>query len=72
MKPLCCVLVLLSAVAAAEAEVVDEGLILDLDADKGVEVEDGDRVAKWTNQVAAFAAGDFLKAPARGRQALPG
>jgi hypothetical protein len=34
---------------------------LDLDADKGVEVEDGDRVVKWTNQVAVFAAKDFLK-----------
>ena len=61
MKPLCCVMVLLWAVSAAEAQVVAKGLILDLDADKGVEVEDGDRVTKWTNQVAAFAAKDFLK-----------
>lgn len=38
-----------------------EGLILDLDADRGVEVEDGDRVAKWTNQVAAFPAREFVK-----------
>ena len=61
MKPLCCVLLLLSATATVDAQVVHKGLILDLDADKGVEVEDGDRVAKWTNQVAAFAARDFLK-----------
>ena len=47
--------------ATAHAQMVDRGLILDLDADKGVEVEDGDRVVKWTNQVAAFAAKDFVK-----------
>lgn len=61
MKPVWQILMLLSAAATAEAQIVDKGLILDLDADKGVEVEDGDRVVKWTNQVAAFAAKDFLK-----------
>lgn len=60
MKPLFYVL-LLSVAATIHAQVVTKGLILDLDADKGVEVEDGDRVVKWTNQVAAFAAKDFLK-----------
>jgi hypothetical protein len=34
----------------AEAEVVPRGLILDLDADRGVKVVDG-RVASWRNQV---------------------
>jgi hypothetical protein len=33
-----------------KTEVVQEGLILDLDADRGVKVVDG-RVASWTNQV---------------------
>ncbi|MBC8871552.1 MAG: hypothetical protein H8E44_19175 [Planctomycetes bacterium] len=47
--------------ATADAQVVADGLILDLDADKGVGVEDGDRVVKWTNQVATFAARDFMK-----------
>jgi len=62
MKRACCVVLLLSAVAAAtDAKWVQKGLILDLDADKGVEIEDGDRVAKWTNQVTSFAARDFVK-----------
>ena len=60
MKSLVLVL-LLSLTATARAQIAAKGLILDLDADKGVEVEDGDRVVKWTNQVAAFAAKDFVK-----------
>lgn len=56
------VVVLLLAVATtAQAQIAAKGLILDLDADKGVQVEDGDRVIKWTNQVTTFAAKDFLK-----------
>jgi hypothetical protein len=47
--------------AAAHGAIVDRGLVLDLDADKGVEVEKGDRVVKWTNQVASFPARDFVK-----------
>jgi hypothetical protein len=43
------------------AQLATTGLILDLDADKGVEVEDGDRVVKWTNQVASFPAKHFVK-----------
>ena len=38
-----------------------DGLILDLDADLGVEVEEGDRVVKWVNQEKGFAARDFVK-----------
>ena len=67
MKTMCRVLLLFCVAAAAEAQVVEKGLILDLDADKGVEVEDGDRVVKWTNQVAGFTAKDFLKRD-KGRQ----
>lgn len=61
MTHVCCILLLLSPVVEAEAQVVEQGLILDLDADKGVMVEDGDRVVRWRNQVASFAARDFVK-----------
>jgi hypothetical protein len=55
------VLLLLSVATTAQAQIATKGLILDLDADKGVQVEDGDRVVKWTNQVTTFAARDFVK-----------
>jgi len=61
MKVLGCVLVVVSVAAVGRAEVLERGLILDLDAAKGVQVEAGDRVAKWSNQVASFAARDFVK-----------
>ena len=38
-----------------------DGLILDLDAERGVTIEDGDRVSLWQNQVARFVARDFVK-----------
>ena len=38
-----------------------DGLILDLDAERGITVEDGDRVSLWQNHVAGFAARDFVK-----------
>lgn len=60
MKVLVLIL-LLSVTATVQAQIPAKGLILDLDADKGVEVEDGDRVVKWTNQVTTFTARDFLK-----------
>ena len=47
--------------ADVKAQITAKGLILDLNADKGVEVEDGDRVVKWTSQVTTFAARDFVK-----------
>jgi hypothetical protein len=59
MRLACCAVVLLGA--TTRGAIVDRGLILDLDADKGVVVEDGDRVIKWTNQVTSFAARDFVK-----------
>ena len=61
MKPVFQVALLLCVAATSRTQVIDKGLIPDLDADKGVEVEDGDRVVKWTNQVAASAAKDFVK-----------
>ena len=51
----------LAATTTAQAQIAATGLILDLNADKGVEVEDGDRVVKWTNQVTSSPAKDFLK-----------
>lgn len=53
--------VLFSILPAARAELPGEGLVLDLDAAKGVSLEDGDRVAGWRNQVAASSAKDFVK-----------
>ena len=55
--------VLLLAIAAPTAfsQLPHEGLILDLDADKDVVVEEADRVVKWSNQVTAFPAKDFVK-----------
>ena len=61
MRVLGCVLVVVSVAAAGRAQVLERGLILDLDAGKGVQVEAGDRVVKWSNQVASFAARDFVK-----------
>lgn len=61
MKIVCWVLLVASAGAVGRAQVVDRGLILDLDADRGVQVAAGDRVVKWSNQVASFAARDFVK-----------
>lgn len=63
------VILLLLVATTAQAQVTAKGLILDLDADKGVEVEDGDRVVKWTNQVAEFPARDFVKQDAGGKEA---
>ena len=54
-------MLLLSITATANAQITARGLVLDLDADKGVQVQDDDRVVKWTNQVTTFAAKDFVK-----------
>jgi type 1 glutamine amidotransferase len=37
------------------------GLIVDLDADKGLTLEDGNKVAAWKNQVSTFVAQSFVK-----------
>jgi hypothetical protein len=47
--------------ASAHAQLIEDGLILDLDAERAVEVEEGDRVVRWTNQVVRFPAKDFVK-----------
>jgi len=39
---------------------VKNGLVLDLDADHGVEADDQGHVIRWTNQVTHFAAKDFV------------
>ncbi|NRB50548.1 MAG: ThuA domain-containing protein [Saprospiraceae bacterium] len=56
----------------------DYGLLLDLDADQGVAVEEGDRVVRWTNQVQESIAKEFephdyglrLRKPGSGRPLL--
>jgi len=58
-----------TSAAATSTSIPTAGLIVDLDADKGVKLEDGDRVAAWENQV-HFAA-DVFKATRRdGRPTL--
>ena len=54
-------LLLFAGAAPAGAPLIENGCILDLDADKGVVIEDGDRVAAWTNQITASPAKDFVK-----------
>ncbi len=46
---------------AAGPRSVHSGLILDLNADKGLTLEENNRVAAWQNQVAGFIARDFVK-----------
>lgn len=50
-----------SALLAAAEELPAKGLVLDLDAAKGLTLEDGDHVAGWRNQVATSPAKDFVK-----------
>jgi hypothetical protein len=52
---------LLVPVLAAAEDLPPAALILDLDAEKGVKLENGDRVALWTNQVPGAVAKDFVK-----------
>ncbi|MSU50082.1 MAG: hypothetical protein EXS37_13525 [Opitutus sp.] len=42
-------------------EIARDGLILDLDADKGLTLEEGDNVAAWENQVRGSSARSFVK-----------
>lgn len=74
MKPIALLAAfLLPIISAAGAELPGEGLILDLDAAKGLSLEDGNKVAAWRNQVAASPVRDFVrrdegrKAPGSGR-----
>ena len=65
-----------NALLAQEPDQLPRNLVLDLDADRGVTVEDGDRVSLWQNQVAGSVARDFVKRdegrkePGSGRPAL--
>ncbi len=70
MKHLISILVAAS-IHAAPAH-LPRDLILDLDADRGVTVEDGDRVSLWQNQVAGFAGRDFVKRDAGRKKAGAG
>jgi hypothetical protein len=70
MRILCCIILLFVGTSVARAQIVEDSLILDLDANQGIDVHDVDRVVKWTNQVAKFKAREFVQRDA-GRQ-LPG
>jgi hypothetical protein len=54
-------LVLSAAVVGVAAELPPAGLVLDLDAEKGLTVEDGDQVAAWRSEVQGHAPLDFIK-----------
>jgi hypothetical protein len=60
LKILFFLLVLSGGIQASELPVTT-GLMLDLDADKGVETEDADKVKAWHNQVADAEADIFVK-----------
>ncbi|MGE9269970.1 MAG: hypothetical protein ACQKBU_04140 [Verrucomicrobiales bacterium] len=47
--------------ALSAALLVEKGLILDLDASKGLELEEDNRVRSWSNQMRGKAAGKFSK-----------
>ena len=49
------------AVSGSAAALPEAGLVLDLDAAKGVTLEDGGKVAKWSNQAPGAVAKDFVK-----------
>ncbi|RYD46913.1 MAG: hypothetical protein EOP83_28875 [Verrucomicrobiaceae bacterium] len=52
---------LLLPVLAVAQDLPSALLVLDLDAEKGVKLENGDRVAMWTNQAPGAVAKDFVK-----------
>ena len=52
---------LLLTALEASARPIERGLILDLNADKGVGIENGRRVWRWNNQVAPTDAKVFIK-----------
>lgn len=54
-------LALFAIIPISSASNLPVGLILDLDANRGLTLEEGDRVAKWENQVTQFPAKDFIK-----------
>lgn len=60
MKILPCILSLATPLIAGELPVT-KGMILDLDAEKGVTMEDGNKVAQWENQAPVKTARLFVK-----------
>ncbi len=63
MKPLYVLLlgmIFAANVPAEDTSRMPQGLVLDLNADRGVTIEDGKRVTIWRNQVSDFAAQDFV------------
>ena len=61
MKPFLLLLISTLGFSGAAFGQKAPGPILDLDANHGVTLEDGDRVSKWQNQVAGARARDFVK-----------
>ena len=60
MKTLLSILLLASPLMAGELPVT-KGLVVDLDAEKGVTLEDGNKVAQWENQAPGKTARLFVK-----------
>lgn len=54
---------------AKSAQIETKGLLLDLNADQGVMLEEGNKVSAWKNQVSDFVAQNFIKRDA-GRATL--
>lgn len=68
---------LFALICTATAEPLpDKGLVIDLDAAKGLKLEDGDKVAAWTSQAGGASSKDFVKrdegrkVPGSGRPSL--
>lgn len=59
MRPIALLAVLICTAAAEPLS--DKGLVIDLDAGKGLKLEDGDKVAAWTSQAAGAVPKDFVK-----------
>lgn len=59
MKPL--ISILAGLCLPALAEIPTSALVLDLDASRGLTLEDGNRVSSWSNQAPGKAARDFVK-----------
>ncbi|MES2826601.1 MAG: LamG-like jellyroll fold domain-containing protein [Bacteroidota bacterium] len=76
MKRIWTLLLCASFGAATAQKMSKDKLIVDLNADKGVILADGDRVEKWENQVSSFTVKDFSrrdegrKEPGSGRPKL--
>jgi len=61
MKKMFLIVAFLSIGSVYAQKIVQNNLIVDLNADKGVVTSEGDLVEKWQNQVTSFAAKDFSR-----------